>query len=396
MKRLLRRPSTYLAFPILLSCGFSLLTYDLPVGYLEGILLLVSVALAIMLFDVLTGAWLPSIEQFRSREYAGTRDSFVALTFASAVVLFCVLDITFYPIPLFENPAAYAVMENGREHIRHVSDMCWTLAPIGLLCVKSKWLRNSLVIISFVFPVLVIDRNRIFATLFSFALVLVLRRDEAKPLPWKAIGFLAVVGGSVFSILGALRSGSLDAITLPFSAMYRAAPAGIQWLLLYISAGPYNFSAMLAKHYVNTSFLINQLVPMSGSVATAGTDIPLDASTINVGSEFFPFLLAFGPFGAVLSMFALYALLLWSTRRLFPKVSLFSLLIFLRVAYVGVMSPFAPQAFTWTNVGFIGLCLLMQVLASWLPDGTARNHASAGPADDFPNIDRNMSPPLSS
>jgi hypothetical protein len=31
------------------------------------------------------------------------------------------------------------------------------------------------------------------------------------------------------------------------------------------------------------------------------------------------------------------------------------------------MSPFAPQAFTWTNAGFIGLCLVMQVLAAWLP-----------------------------
>jgi hypothetical protein len=178
--------------------------------------------------------------------------------------------------------------------------------------------------------------------------------------------------------------------------MYRAAPAGIQWLLLYISAGPYNFSAMLAKHYVNTSFLINQLVPMSGSVATAGTDIPLDASTINVGSEFFPFLLAFGPFGAVLSMFALYALLLWSARRLFPRVSLFSLLIFLRVAYVGVMSPFAPQAFTWTNAGFIGLCLFMQLLASWLPDRTARQPADAGQAHAFAIVDGKNFPPLSS
>jgi len=395
MKRFLRRPSTYLGFPILLSCGFALLTYDLPVGYLEGVLLLASVSLAVMLFDVLAGAWLPSSAQFRSRHYAGTRESFVALIFAALVIFFCLLDISFFPIPLLDNPAAYAAMENGREHVRHISDMCWTLAPIGLLCVKSKWLRNTLIAISFVFPVLVIDRNRIFATLFSFALVLVLRRDDAKPLPWKAIGFLAFLGGSVFSILGALRSGSLDAITLPFSAMYRAAPAGVKWLLLYISAGPYNFSAMLAKHYSNASFLINQVVPMSGSVATAGTDIPLDASTINVGSEFFPFLLAFGPFGAMFSMFALYALLLWSARRLFPTVSLFSLLIFLRVSYVCVMSPFAPQAFTWTNVGFIGLCLLMQVLASWLPDRTARNRVSDGHADVNAITDRDMFSPLS-
>jgi hypothetical protein len=250
--------------------------------------------------------------------------------------------------------------------------MCWVLPPIGLLCARNRWVRNTLVVVGLVFPVLVIDRNRVFASLFALALVIALRRDEAKPLPWKTIGFLAIAGASIFSILGMLRSGSLDHVTLPFSAMYRAMPQGIKWLLLYGSAGPYNFSAILAKHYSNASFLINQLVPMSGSVATAGTDIPLDASNINVGTEFFPFLMAWGPFGAVVSIFALYAMLLWSVQRLRPAVPLFPFLIFLRVSYVCVMAPFAPQAFTWTNLGFIVICLVMQAFAALLPSRRAR------------------------
>ncbi|MCT9627656.1 hypothetical protein HWD94_21430, partial [Pseudarthrobacter equi] len=80
---------------------------------------------------------------------------------------------------------------------------------------------------------------------------------------------------------------------------------------LYIGAGPYNFGAMLAKDYVNASFLVNQLVPLSGSIATAGTGIPLDAPNINVGTEFFPFLLAGGAGAALAAMLALYAALLW-------------------------------------------------------------------------------------
>lgn len=148
---------------------------------------------------------------------------------------------------------------------------------------------------------------------------------------------------------------------------------------------------MLAKHYSNASFLINQIIPLNGSVATAGTDIPLDASNINVGTEFFPFLLAWGPVGAVAAVFLLYALLLWSVRRLRPTVPLFSLLIFLRVSYVCVMSPFAPQAFTWTNVGFIGLCLLMQVFAIWLPNRRLRVSAYAGQGDAPATIARTMS-----
>ncbi len=380
MNRLLRMPSTYIGLPMLLACGLTLISYDLPTGYLEGILLLAVIASGVIMLDVLAGSRLPPIAQFRSRRYLGTRESFVALAFAGLVVLFCLLDLTLFPIPLFVNPSSYATMEGGREHVRHVSDMCWTLPVIGLLCVRSRRLRNLFVVIGVVFPVLVIDRNRIFASLFSLALVIVLRRDEARRLPWKTMAFLGLAGASVFSILGTLRSGSLDTITLPFSDLYRAAPQGIKWLLLYISAGPYNFAAILTKHYSNASFLIHQVVPMSGSVATAGTDIPLDAASINVGTEFFPFLMALGPLGAIAAVLALYGLLLWSVRRLRRGISLFSLLIFLRITYVCVMAPFAPQAFTWTNAGFIGLCLAMQVLAAWLPNRQAQTPSSTAQA----------------
>ena len=380
MKRLLCLPSAYLALPLLVACGLTVLTYDLPVDYLQGLLLLAVVAAAVWLFDVQAGFRLPPTAQFRARSYAGTRDAFVALAFAWLIAVFCVLDLALFPIPLFNNPSSYAVMEGGHEHIRHVSDICWVLPPIALLCARNRWLRNTLIAVGFLFPILVIDRNRVFASVFSFALVILLRRDEARPLPWKAVGALALAGVSVFSILGMLRSGPLDHITLPFSATYRAAPEGIKWLLLYASAGPYNFSSILAKDYSNTSFLFNQLVPLSGSIATAGTTIPLDATNINVGTEFFPFLMAFGPIGAVASIVVLYAMLLWSVQRLRFTVPLFSLLIFLRMAYVCVMSPFAPQAYTWTNAGFVGLCLLMQVFATWLPNRRTAASVSASAA----------------
>ena len=380
MKRLLRLPSTWLGLPILLACGLTWFTYELPPDYLEGLLLLVVTAAAIVLLDVQVGVRIPDTAHFRARDYTGTRDAFVALAFAGLILLFCLLDLTLFPIPLFDKPSAYAVMTGGREHIRHVSDMCWVLPPIGLLCARRRWLRNLLIVVGFVFPVLVIDRNRLFAAVFSFALLILLRRDEARPLPWKAVGALALAGVSVFAILGIVRSGTLQYVTLPFGAMYRAAPQGIKWLLLYGSAGPYNFSAMLAKHYVNADFLINQIVPLHGSIATAGTGIPLDAPNINVGTEFFPFLLALGPWGAVASVFALYAMLLWSVQRLRHTVPLFSLLIFLRMSYVCAMSPFAPQAFTWTNAGFIGVCLFLQLFAAWLPNRRAGGAAMAAQA----------------
>lgn len=371
MRQILRLPSFYLGIPILLTCGLTLLTYDLPFGYTGGIFLLALTAMAIVIFDIWIGVRIPEIARFRSHRYAGSREAFVALAFSAVIIVFCLLDIALFPIPLFDNPASYATMEGGREHIRHLSNLCWILPPVGILCVRSKWLRNMLIAIGLIFPVIVIDRNRIFATLYSFAIVILFRRDTTKPLPWKTIGFLALVGATVFSVLGTLRSGSLDTVALPFNRIYHAAPQGVKWLLLYMSAGPYNFGAIFAKHYSNASFLINQLVPLNGSVVTAGTDIPLDASNINVGTEFFPFLMAAGPAGAVVSVVLLYAMLLWSVRLLRRNVSLFHLLIFLRMSYVCVMSPFAPQAYTWTNFIFIALCLLLQVLAACLPNRNA-------------------------
>jgi hypothetical protein len=379
MRKIMRLPSFYLGIPILLTCGLTLLTYDLPAGYTEGIFLLAATAMAVVVFDAWTGVRIPPIARFRSHRYVGTREAFVALAFSAVIVVFCVLDIALFPIPLFDNPSSYATMEGGREHIRHISNLCWILPPVGMLCVRSRWLRNLLIVIGLIFPVVVIDRNRIFATLYSFALVILFRRDTAKPLPWKTIIFLALIGATAFSVLGTLRSGTLDTVALPFNRAYHAAPQGVKWLLLYMSAGPYNFGALFAKHYSNASFLINQLVPLSGSVATAGTDIPLDASNINVGTEFLPFLMAAGPAGAVISVVVLYAMLLWSVRLLRRNVSLFHLLIFLRMSYVCVMSPFAPQAYTWSNFSFIALCLLLQVLAACLPSRNAsQTHVAHG------------------
>ncbi|WP_285447351.1 hypothetical protein [Xanthomonas sp. LMC-A-07] len=374
---LLRRPATYLALPLLLSCALTLLTYTLPDGYLDGIALLAAAALVVLLLDGVLGTRLPSVQQFRLQRYAGTRESFLVMALAAGVAVFCLLDVALFPIPLFSDPSSYATLSPLRAHVRHISNMCWILPPVALLCVRHRGLRTVMVLVGFVFPIVVIDRNRIFAGLFSFVVVLLLRRDPARQLPWKRIALLVMAGGAVFSVLGALRSGSLATVALPFSAFYRAMPQGVQWLLLYISAGPYNFGAILAKGYVNASFLVNQLVPLSGSIATAGTSIPLDAPNINVGTEFFPFLMAWGAPGAVIALLALYAALLWSVRRLNASLSIFQVLIFLRIAYACLMSPFAPQAFTWTNFAFIGLCLGLHACTLLLPNRRAVPVASA-------------------
>lgn len=368
MNALLRLPSTYLSLPMLAACALTVLTYELPPAYFAGLALLAGTALAILLFDVCAGMRVAPAERLRARDNVGTRDGFVALAFAWLIVASCVLDLSAFSIPLISDPGAYASMDGGRAHVRHISNICWVLPVIGLLCARQRWVRHTLIAIGLVFPILVIDRNRMCAGVFALLLVLVLKRDPQRRWPWPTIIALGAATAAAFSLLGVLRSGPLENLTLPFGALYEASPQSIKWLLLYITAGPYNFAAMVAKDYANAQFLLAQLLPVSGAMTTAGSGIPLDAATINVGTEFLPFLLALGPFGAAAAMLVLYAWLLWSVQRLRLSASIFPMLVFARMAYVCVMAPFAPQAYTWTNVGFVVLCFVLQAFASLLPN----------------------------
>jgi hypothetical protein len=377
MRRSLRLPATYMAWPMLVACLVTALIYDLPVGYAEGLVLLALGAVGALVADRLGTDRLPACWVPDRLDYTGTREGFVAMAFAACVLVFCIVDVTAFPVALIHDPSSYATMEGGHEHIRRIADMCWILPVVGLLCTHHRPLRYALVVAGVTFPLLVVDRNRLFAAIMSLALITLFRRDPSSRLPWRAVLSLAVAGATAFSLLGLLRSGSVATVDLPFGAFYRAMPAGVQWLLLYISAGPYNFASMLAKHYHNPDILLSQLVP--GASGASSAILPLDASNVNVGSEFMPFLLAWGTAGAFIGMAGLYVLLRWSVRRVTRSGSLFALLVFLRMAYVAAMAPFAPQAFIWMNFGFIGLCLLLQVVAAWLPV-RARHQTSGTPS----------------
>ncbi|UPG90943.1 hypothetical protein L2Y96_03970 [Luteibacter aegosomaticola] len=365
MRRLLRLPSTYIAWPMLVACAVTAAIYDLPAGYGDGLVSLALGATGSLIADAFGTDRLPAWAGAVAVDYAGTREGFVALALAMGVLGFCLLDVTLFPVALIHDPSLYATMEGGHEHIRRIADMCWILPVVGMLCTHHRPLRYALILAGFAFPILVVDRNRLFAAVIGLAMVTMFRRDPKRPLPWRSMLVLGLAGATAFSLLGILRSGSVDTVDLPFGKVYRAAPAGIQWLLLYISAGPYNFASMMAKGFQNADILLAQMVPGAGAAATVL--LPLDASNVNVGSEFMPFLVAWGPGGALAAMAVLYALMCWSVRRFTRSHSLFALLVFLRMAYVCVMAPFAPQAFIWMNFGFLGLCLVLQVVAAWLP-----------------------------
>ncbi|WP_448044763.1 hypothetical protein [Bradyrhizobium liaoningense] len=367
MSEALRYPSFYLALPILLALSVMLVSFDFSLVLLAGMLFFATAAVGIVVLDFMLAIRLPPLRSFQGMDFAGTPQGVVAAALCWLVAGFCVIDLTAFPIPLIVDPSSYATFENGRNHVRHISNLSWILPPLALLCFRGRAVRIALVAIGLIFPILVIDRNRLFAAIFSLVLTFVLLQKKSALLSGKIIVPLLFGGLATFSLLGAVRSGSLSNLNLPLSGLFESSPEGAKWLLLYVSAGVYNFSSILAKNYHNANFLLSQLIPFSGSVETLGTDIPLDAPTINVGTEFFPFLMAAGWSGALFSVFLLYCMLLWSIVLLRGNVSVWRFLIFLRIAYVSVMSPFAPQAFTWTNFGFVALCLMIPVVGHFLP-----------------------------
>ncbi|WP_354078411.1 hypothetical protein [Bradyrhizobium sp. S3.5.5] len=359
---------------LIASTGMAL-TFEFSVDVLGGVLFFAIAAVAVVVLDFILNIRLPPLRSFQGMDFSGTRQGIVAAGLCCLVAAFCIVDLTAFPIPLIVDPTSYATFDGGRNHVRHISNLSWIMPPIALLCFKCRIARIVLIAIGLIFPILVIDRNRLFAALFSLLLTVILQQQKSPLLSRNVILPLLLGGLGVFSLLGAIRSGALDGLTLPLSGLFLNSPQGVKWLLLYVSAGVYNFSSIMAKDYHNAGVLVAQLLPFHGSVATLGMDIPFDAPTINVGTEFFPFLIALGWGGAMISVFALYGMLLWSIVLLHKGVAVWRFLIFLRIAYVSVMSPFAPQAFTWTNFGFVAICLMIPIMAHFLPERRAEGGA---------------------
>lgn len=361
LRTIIRWPSIIFGAPLLIAVLFSFVVFDLPGEYQGGVLYLTVPVFVAIAGDFFFKIRLPTLQALKVSVVGDDRYFLLARCFGVIVLVACIVDILAFPLPLL-NPEIYIDFSGGRNHVRHISNMCWVLPVIGFVCFRRKTIAWTFVAVAFLFPVLVLDRNRLFASAYSsFFVAILFRRD----IPWRSI----VAGGVgllvVFGQLGVMRSGNLRWVALPFSSIYDSLPLVMKWLFLYISAGVYNFGSIAAKGFLDDSVLIHQLAPWLRPASYIDTALPLDVAAINVGTEFFPFLLAYGPLGAIASAILLYLGLVASIRFFQMHTCVFSMLIFLRISYVCLMSGFAPQAFMWTNFGFVVLCLGGMVVSNW-------------------------------
>jgi len=358
VKDLQRSPAVFFSVPLFGSCLIALLTFELPSGYAVGISILMVVAALALVLDTILGIRLPSRKELQLIPFERSPECYWVKFLAWIILGACIVDLTLFPLPL-RNPEIYANFDGGRAHVRHISNMCWVLPIVGLLCYADKRMKFIFIAVGLAFPVLVLDRNRLFTSVYGLAITLIF--FSKRQIPWKML-IVSLFGALLlFAKLGQFRSGRLDWVALPFSDFYSAASPGVKWILLYIGAGIYNFSSIMAKGYIDSDFLINQLVPGVGGVETLGSTIPFDEPVINVVTVYFPFLMAWGSLGAVGAALFLYLSLVASVYFFKKNPNIISFLIFLRISYSCVMAGFAPQAYTWTNLGFIALCVLIQI-----------------------------------
>lgn len=380
---MLRSPALFFAVPLLLGVASTAVTFELPFSYLAGMGWLVVLALLALCLDQVLCISLPPRTELKAELSKPSREAIVGLGIGWLVVAACVVDLVAFPLPLL-HPAIYADFSGGRSYVRHISNMCWILPVIGVLCTRRTVLRAMFITCGLVFPILVLDRNRLFAGVYAVIAIMIVFAKANPPLKKVALALLALL--VAFGQLGKLRSGNLEWLSLPFSTLYSSLSPGIKWLLVYVSAGTYNFSSIMAKGYRNDDFLVNQLIPGAASGETVHAAIPFDEPVINVGTEYFPFLMAFGPIGAALAAIGLYLGLLASVILLRRRPSLFTFLIFLRLSYVCIMAGFAPQAYVWTNFGFVISCIGFLIFASVLPRNIKvrldRNAAASRPNRD--------------
>ena len=151
-------------------------------------------------------------------------------------------------------------------------------------------------------------------------------------------------------------------------SLIKNTPNALIWFAIYSSSSIFNFSVINNIDYRDPDYLNYQLFRTIRSDLPDKpqdlTPLPLPLPNLNVGTEFFPFLL-YGGTPLVIFSFIIICIIYFFYINLFSKFpsSIFLLLGFLKLSYCCIMLGFAPQFFTFTNIGFLILMLLMHKVA---------------------------------
>jgi hypothetical protein len=373
MLKLLDRSGFYLAIPAGLQAFLVIIFFNLNFNVLAGAALyfLPIFFASIILFVVPKSVF--SIFNGASKVIVTKFDRWICLFFSWLIIGFGVLDLLINGVKILD-PGSYAEFHGYGRYFRHFSTMCWLLIPIGVLCIKSKYLRSLFFVYALIFPIIIVDRNRLLLSFFACFFCYIVFFDG-----WKRTGTNVALLSLVlllFSALGAYRSGSSFDVQssgeyvregfLPLRALFFELPSFLRQIVLYITTPVVNYSIVYSLDFYNSDFLLSQLSPFGRAEFDEYPFSPVPVKRFNVGTEFFPQLMYGGVFLSWCSFFLMCVSFLLVIRYLRFSKSIFSLIIFLKIAHSIVFLGFAPQFFIFYNFAFVVLFFCMDFLSDIL------------------------------
>jgi hypothetical protein len=368
MRELLESRVFYILFPLYSSLMLIGVFYYVPDGFFFSLISLFLIITPIVILSLLIYPEKLFIGKSYRRVDFSDKYTEIAIVFGVIVILSGPFDVLVNGFKLAD-PLSYAEFHSFGRYIRHVSIFCWVLVPISFLCLKGRWLRFIFIAYAILFPIIIIDRNRLFMSFYclifcniftSYGLSKQTKSNEYGKL--RLVG-LFVASALIFSILGLFRSGDsflvgssgriLSQGELPLKEIFYDLPELVQQIFLYITTPIFNFSTMVYYDFLNETFLLSQISPFGRDLYDAYPYAPVMVERFNVGTEFYPWLLYGGLPLVVLSFIFMFVAFMCSARLMHKHPNIFTLLIFLRISYLMLFMGFAPQFYILWNMVFI-------------------------------------------
>ncbi|MBY0292311.1 MAG: hypothetical protein K2W92_03385 [Alphaproteobacteria bacterium] len=404
---MLYSPFLIISLPLIFSCLLACFVYDINIGFFKNTFILFSsLVLLTLIIEGLFSLLKINVKVNAYDIRKNNSQNKYAMAFGFFILVFCMIDLYLRGPILFTNPTSYYTFSPLEKYVRYICIMCWTLIPISLFCTKNKIIRTIFISTAILFPILAVDRNRLFSSFYVIivSFFIIYKEKIKQNFNYKKFFYtlcsLAVAVGlfmEVFSFVGSKRSSSkiqnfisydyrpillkkisqhsklshVNADDIPILKVndffIRNAPTALIWPMVYSSASIFNFSAIHNIDYRDPDHLNYQLFRAFRSDLPAKaqdlTPLPLPLPNLNVGTEFFPFVLYAGTPLVIFSFFIICIIYFFYIRLLskFPS-SIFLLLGFFKLSYCCIMLGFAPQFFTFTNIVFLILMIFMHTI----------------------------------
>ncbi|WP_039058578.1 O-antigen polymerase [Enterobacter sp. Bisph1] len=311
-------------------------------------------------------------------------DKFVLKLLGFFVIALFPLDVYFNGFKLL-NPATYAEFYGVGRFIRHVTTMCWMLVPIAyIIRAKNPWVARLFIVCSILLPIMMIDRNRLLMSFFSYFVILYARfrshTIRTRPGEFRRVKFglysLLILLPTIFVIIGFYRSGTSFSIDssgdriiygkFPLTDFFEMMPPSFKQILLYITSPILNFTHVASTGFLNDQFLLSQISPFSRDAYPVYPFSPVLIVRFNVGTEFYPFLLYGGLPYVFIAMF--FVVLTFSVVFYWfcKSQGVYAWLLFLKFAYLMLFLGFAPQFYILFNFMSVVLIFILYLFSAFL------------------------------